>query len=374
MTKANNKQTSQKEKTHTEIEEKISRQMSTGFDRIPDSWSIQKIVEMGDKLIDPDYQRGAIWDRPKQKALIETIIRYGGDKIPTVTLRKVGDDSYEIVDGKQRLLTSIIPFVQDEFRLTGVYNKDLNGVNCSDLKTDWSMVYGSFMNCKIPVEIMNNMSDEDAITYFIQINSSGVNMTIGEKIHAMQGTPIIQTIDSLIDHPVWDKITRKMRFNQYWHTSRMLLFVRDTDVNSDEYICYSQTQLLNQLDEYREVEVPKTIVKSVKDTFDFLNKCFEKYEFKVTIAEFVSIFLYVNKFLPDLTVSTFGKFLYELYYRIHSNNPNNLFRIIKTQHTTVGCNYTPLYYKWYVNLMGYMYDKYVNGGSWDDISRLSVKR
>ena len=66
MTKAN-KQKSQKEKNHAKIEERISKQMSTGFNRTPDSWSIQKIVDMGDKLIDPSYQRGKIWDRAKEE-------------------------------------------------------------------------------------------------------------------------------------------------------------------------------------------------------------------------------------------------------------------------------------------------------------------
>lgn len=373
MTKANEQKS---QETKKEIELRISEQMQGGFRRIPANWTVKTVTDAvnSGKIHDAPYQRGKIWDRSKQKALIETILKYGGEKIPTITLRKIGEDDYEIVDGKQRLLTAITPYVNNEFGLQGVYNEELKGCTLDDLYNEWAMVYGSFMNCHIPLEIMENMSDEEAITYFIQINSSGVNMTIGEKIHAMQGTPILKTLDSLKSHNVWNNVTRKMRHNEYWHLSRMLLFVRDYEKNADTIHCYTQPQLLNELDVYRSVNVPQRVVKSVKATFDFLNKIFERYEFKVTIAEFFSIFLYTTINLSSLKKEgyAFGKFIYELYYHIYNYSDDRIFRVFKTRHNEIGFKYTPQYYHWYIHQVGMMFRKFKNGDGWDDIRRVPI--
>lgn len=365
----------QQDETKDEIEVRISEQMQSGFRRQPASWSVKQVVDAVNNGVihDAPYQRGKIWDRSKQKALIETILKYGGEKIPTITLRKLGNNNYEIVDGKQRILTALTPYVNNEFGLNGVYNEELKGCTLNDLHEEWKMVYGSFMNCKIPLEIMEEMSDEEAITYFIQINSSGVNMTIGEKIHAMQGTPILKTLDSLKNHRVWDNVTRKMRYNEYWHLSRMLLFVRDYEKNAETIRCYTQTQLLNELDVYRSVSMPKRIINSVKETFDFLCKIFEKFDFKVTISEFFSIFLYTTINLPSLKKDgAFGKFISELYYYIYTYQDDRIFRVFKTRHNESGFKYTPQYYHWYCRQVGFMFDKYKQGMSWDDLRRVPV--
>lgn len=373
MTKANKQKS--REETKDEIELRISEQMQSGFQRNSASWTVKRVVDAVNKgtIHDAPYQRGKIWDRSKQKALIETILKYGGEKIPTITLRKLGEDDYEIVDGKQRILTALTPYANNEFGLNGVYNPELKGCTLDDLNKEWKMVYGSFMNCKIPLEIMEEMSDEEAITYFIQINSSGVNMTIGEKIHAMQGTPILQTLDSLKNHKVWDNITRKMRYNEYWHLSRMLLFVRDYEKNAETIRCYTQSQLLNELDVYRSVSMPKRIVNSVKETFDFLNKIFVKYDFKITIAEFFSIFLYATVRMSSLkNDDAFGKFISELYYHIYNYQDDRIFMVFKTRHNETGFKYTPQYYHWYIHQVDFMFDKFKKGDGWDDIRRVPV--
>ena len=94
-----------------ELDEKISEQMQEGFKIASDSMSIRKLyneIKTG-QIHDAPYQRETVWDNARKKALIETIIKYGGKKIPTITLRKLDDGTMEIVDGKQRLLSSIYP-------------------------------------------------------------------------------------------------------------------------------------------------------------------------------------------------------------------------------------------------------------------------
>lgn len=377
MTKKSNKaKKSQQEQPNDELDLKISQQMQSGFRRNSVSWTVKQLTDavINGEIHDAPYQRGAVWDRPKQKALIETILRYGGEKIPTITLRKKGEKDYEVVDGKQRLLTSLTPFVRGEFKLSGIYNRELSGLNIDMLSDDWKVTYGSFMNCKIPLDIMEDMSDEEAITYFIQINSSGVNMSVGEKIHAMQGTPILKTLDSLKKHKVWENITRKIRYNEYWHISRMLLFIRDYEKDSD-IKCYSQTQLLNELDIYRSVNMPTSVVKCTKQIFNFLNEIFMRYDFKVTIAEFFGLFEYTYLNLSDLKKDKelFGEFISGLYYRMDKYRDDGLFRELKTKHKEIGFNYTVQYYKWYNAQIEKAFSTYKEGGKWNDIRRLSFQ-
>ena len=57
----------QKEETKEEFQERISEQMQVGFEWSTEQWTIKKIISAYGEgiLIDPDYQRGNVWDTPK---------------------------------------------------------------------------------------------------------------------------------------------------------------------------------------------------------------------------------------------------------------------------------------------------------------------
>jgi hypothetical protein len=359
-------------------DEKISEQMQEGFEITSDAMSIRKIFNaiQDGSIHDAPYQRETVWDNARKKALVETIMKYGGKKIPTVTLRKLNDGTMEIVDGKQRLLSAIYPFVQNEFSLNGVSIPELTGYKINDIKQDFPLTYSAFMTTEIPVQVLSNMSNDEAIVYFIQVNSSGVQMNCGEKIHAMQETPILKVIDSLINHKVWDNVTYVRRHNNYEYVAKMLLYVRDTDVRQGIYNADNKHKLLNQLDVYRSTKVPSEMVESVKETLDFLEKVFRKYEFKLTIREFYNVFTYSYVNLDLLGVSDFGKFIRDLYYFIHElteKDGMNMCRVIKNKHMEKGFGYTSEYYKWYNKTLNKMFAQFVRGEDWNEIKRVSNK-
>ena len=76
------KKHNQKEETDEEFEERVISQMQAGFKWSHEQWSIREIVDAYGKgiLVDPTYQRKKVWKNPKNKALIETILHYGGNK------------------------------------------------------------------------------------------------------------------------------------------------------------------------------------------------------------------------------------------------------------------------------------------------------
>ena len=369
------KKSKETEEKMKELDTKLSEQMQDGFEMTTDNFPVRRIYNLllRKELHDASYQRGEVWEEWKKKALVGTVIRYGGKKVPPVTFRKLDDGTMEMLDGKQRI-TSLKHFIDGDFILNENPIPQLTGYSIKDIEEDLPKTYGSFMSTEIPVQIISNMSDEDAVIYFIQVNSSGVQMNCGEKIHAMQGTPLIEVIDALTKHKVWENVTYVKRHNHYEYSAKMLLYIRETNPSQNIYKADYPHKLLTQLEEYREVKVPEHITKHTKDTLNFLNKVFRKHNFKVSIREFYNIFTYVSMHLDVLTVSDFGKFLKELYYHVHeSKGEVGNFTALKQQHMVKGYHYTSDYYKWYDNVITVMFAKWSNGGKWDDIQRLSIK-
>lgn len=369
-----NKHKNQKEETDEEFEERVINQMQAGFKWSHEDWTIREIINAWHEgiLVDPKYQRKKIWKTPKNKALIETIFHHGGQKIPVITFRKLPNDKFEIVDGKQRILSAIVPFCKDEFRLNGVYEDKFHGRNFSDIEKEHGKLHTAFMGATIPVQIATNMSEDEARVYFIQINTSGVNMEIGEQIHGMQGTPLIKTIEELLNHKVWSKVQNIKRYGEYAYTSRMLLHVIDNEDIGENIIVYTNKQLLDNLEKYYELNLPKSAITSVKKTWNFLDKIFTEHKMCLNVREFFPLFIYAHRNLNSLNSVEFGKFISGLYMNIHAGK-DGIFRAIKDQPNQPGYKYNSKYYHWYINNLNYLYTLYLEGASWNEIQRLSVK-
>ena len=79
---------------------------------VKQTWSILEIfqkIKEGKLLLNPEYQRNVIWDKAKKTAFIESL--FMGIIIPPVYVVEIPGDNileentYEVVDGKQRLST-----------------------------------------------------------------------------------------------------------------------------------------------------------------------------------------------------------------------------------------------------------------------------
>ena len=83
--------------------------------------------------LDPEYQRGYVWDDKDRENLIDSI--FNNIKIGEFALNHLSDKeweekgfSYEIVDGKQRLST-LIAFYENRFPYKGYYFNDLSSAD-----------------------------------------------------------------------------------------------------------------------------------------------------------------------------------------------------------------------------------------------------
>lgn len=115
---------------------------------------------------EPDYQRGYVWEDQDREALLDSI--FMGADIGRFVLRKYADeawtegsDSYEIVDGKQRLLT-LLDYYQNRFPYKGVYYNDLS-----------PMDRRKFMDLNVSVAEVSNLDPADTLRLFLMLNRGG---------------------------------------------------------------------------------------------------------------------------------------------------------------------------------------------------------
>ena len=76
-------------------------------------------------VIHPVFQRHFVWSKKQKSNLIETILT--GMPMPNIyTYLDLTNNQELIIDGQQRL-TTIKKFLNNEFKLSGLENKNLNG-------------------------------------------------------------------------------------------------------------------------------------------------------------------------------------------------------------------------------------------------------
>lgn len=115
----------------------------------------------------PDYQRGSIWDDEDREKLLDSI--FAGREIGRFVFKQLpftrtSDDGnyYEIVDGKQRMLT-LLAFYENRFPYKGVYYNDLSAQD-----KNW------FMDAPIGVaEIDQNVTRTEVLEIFLALNQGG---------------------------------------------------------------------------------------------------------------------------------------------------------------------------------------------------------
>lgn len=134
-------------------------------------------------ILAPEFQRRKVW-LPKAKSfLIDTIIRKF--PIPAICLRqkidlKTGKTIREVVDGQQRIGT-ILEYLNDEFAILKVHNKDYGSFKFSDLPED---IKRKFLEYELPVVYLYGANNQDVLEVFSRINSYTVTLNKQEKLNA----------------------------------------------------------------------------------------------------------------------------------------------------------------------------------------------
>ncbi|MGW0611254.1 DUF262 domain-containing protein [Streptomyces sp. NPDC002788] len=141
----------------------------------------RSLDKSGELILQPEYQRQAVWPERAKVSLMETILL--GYPIPEIYLSYEtspdGEQIASVVDGQQRL-TSLLDFLKNKFPLDGLEDETLSGKFegkfFKDLPDD---VRQEFFQYRFPIRRLSNLADEFVRAVFARVNR--VNMVLTEQ-------------------------------------------------------------------------------------------------------------------------------------------------------------------------------------------------
>ena len=148
---------------------------------------------------DVDYQCEHVWELTDKVVLIDSIFNNIDIGKFVFVWRDFGvkEKLYEIVDGKQRLLT-IKEFLGDNngFRLTGLNNKALNGLDKNALQERYPDYYNNLLMYTIRSVIIKNWPSENFLyTIFYRLNTGSVQLSPQELRKSLKPGKFLSYID-----------------------------------------------------------------------------------------------------------------------------------------------------------------------------------
>lgn len=126
------------------------------------------------KFVIPPYQRRFIWRGDQQKLFIDSLFKQY--PIPLIYLRQTDENRFEILDGQQRIM-STVKFMNNELAA----NIDGENLFYKDLPSEKDEI---FRNQKLSAKIFINYSDEEISEVFYRLQM-GTSLHPGEVIHSM---------------------------------------------------------------------------------------------------------------------------------------------------------------------------------------------
>jgi hypothetical protein len=163
----------------------------------PDVETIVSRIKSGDIDLQPGFQRGEVWSKPKKQRLIDSILR-DWHVPPVHVIENSTSKKQEVLDGQQRL-AAIRDFVENQIRIDGTIEPLdpaiglLNGMLYRDLPESWRRQFNQFT---IRVfRIVDYRSSEPAELFF-RLNQPA-SLTGAEQRNAFYG-PVREQIKELV--------------------------------------------------------------------------------------------------------------------------------------------------------------------------------
>lgn len=247
--------------------------------------------DLNDIDLQPEFQRGFIWDRKKQEKLIDTVLR--GWHMPPVHVRKLAfgqKPREEVLDGQQRL-TTLKRFLQGCLEIDGhIDPKDteiekLHGCTFARLPSEWRDEVSQYTVRKIVIE---NISPPEASEIFQRLNI-GTRTNAVEFRNALIGPVRDYVKKTMSQHRLFSPkligIKDDGRLKYHDLAAKMLFLAKNNGFqlppNAKQLLTWYRSQ--GQLD--------NKLTQSVESTLDFIAEGLEKKGgFTFTTAVLLSLF------------------------------------------------------------------------------------
>lgn len=153
----------------------------------PDIATLYRKIKQKRLDLQPNFQRGEVWGKPKKQRLIDSILR--GWHIPPIHVIKVpNSEKQEVLDGQQRL-AAIRDFLEGEFSINGnldpvePYIMELDGLSWADLPKNIS---GKIEDFTIRLLTISDYKPGEPGELFYRLNQP-TNLTSAEQRNAYFG-------------------------------------------------------------------------------------------------------------------------------------------------------------------------------------------
>lgn len=143
----------------------------------------ERLKSRDELVIQPKFQRRALWPPDAQSYLIDTIVR--ALPMPKIYLRRnIIDKSrpaiFEVVDGQQRL-RSIFDFLDNKYELKQKHNEDFPNTRFDRMPEP---VQRDFLSYRIAVEVMEDATDSEVWGMFERLNRNTFTVNAQERRNA----------------------------------------------------------------------------------------------------------------------------------------------------------------------------------------------
>ncbi|QMU67654.1 DUF262 domain-containing protein [Streptacidiphilus sp. P02-A3a] len=164
----------------------------------------RSLDKSGELILQPEYQRQAVWPERAKVSLMETILL--GYPIPEIYLAyetsPEGEQTASVVDGQQRL-TSLLEFLTNKFPLDGLedekLSKSFEGKFFRELPDD---VRQEFFQYRFPIRRLSNLADEFVRAVFARVNRVNMVLTEQELRNALLPGPFNDFLKDCAAHPI----------------------------------------------------------------------------------------------------------------------------------------------------------------------------
>ena len=207
---AENTEVEDGQKEAVENEFSAKRELLQKTKIVRQTWSISEIyqkIKERKLILDPDYQRRAIWSVDKQTAFIESL--YMEIMIPPIYVVEIpGEDileetKYEVVDGKQRL-TAVMDFIKGTLRLNErnleYYADIFGGKTFPEIREIAAEKTSQMLSSILDIYVITANSPEfTKYDIFARLNRGAEKLKVNEIRRAIYKSKVTAWITSFVD-------------------------------------------------------------------------------------------------------------------------------------------------------------------------------
>jgi hypothetical protein len=262
----------------------------------------------------PDYQRPPVWSTSQKRLLIDTILRKYD--IPKMYWRKTGKDTYEVVDGQQRL-RAIWEFMEDKYNM----GKEADPIDGMELKnatynTLPLELRDTFDQYNLDIIQMFDTDEEEVREMFLRLQN-GTTLKAQERRNAMAGN-MRDFVKQIATHKFFTSCKHVNTRYTYDSVAAQIIKlelagqpcnIKNADINKmyADYVIFDKNG---------------NKAKKVIKTLDYLHECFPQKTSELEWYSVISLYMIISILLEKYVITNMENKIYKWFidFEIYRRN------------------------------------------------------